>query len=48
MAATKYRGTLEFILASVSYLETNHRHELLNTGGSSWLSTPLYYFYKEK
>jgi hypothetical protein len=46
--ATKYRGTLEFILASVSHLENNHRHELLNAGGFSWLSTPLYHLYKEK
>jgi len=46
--ATKYRGTLEFILASVSHLENNRRREFLNAGGFSWLSTPLYHLYKGK
>lgn len=46
--ATKYRGTLKFIVASVIHLENNHRHELLNAGDFSWLSTPLYHLYKEK
>jgi hypothetical protein len=33
--ATKYRGTLEFISASVSHSENNHRREILNAGGFS-------------